>query len=194
VALHGIRQAPGISGSRVLVMGAGPIGLGAIYWCHRFGASRIDVVEGNPARADLALKMGASSVIAPDFEANPLAVMPDPGGADFVIECVGRPGLLAAAIAAVRPRGTVISLGFCVAPEQVLAAAAAMREVTLRFPMLYTLKDYQTTIDAFDAGHVDARLMITGRTRLDDLPAVFESLRKPGEQCKVLVDPWMDAA
>jgi threonine dehydrogenase-like Zn-dependent dehydrogenase len=194
VALHGVRQVPGISGAHVMVMGAGPIGLGAIYWAHRFGAARIDVIEGNPDRAEMARKLGATSVTAPDLSANPLAVMPDRSGPEFVFECVGRPGLFAAAVAAVRPKGTVVSLGFCVAPEQVLAAAAGMREVTVKFPMLYTLQDFQTTIDCFEAGHVEPRLMVTGRTGLDTLPTVFESLRQPGSQCKVMVDPWADAA
>ena len=36
---------------------------------------------------------------------------------DHVAECFGKPGLLAASIATVRPRGTIFSLGFCMAPE-----------------------------------------------------------------------------
>ena len=102
---------------------------------------------------------------------------------------MGRAGLLANAITRVRPRGTIVSLGFCVNPEQILASTAAQREVTLKFPKLYTLGDYQMTIDAFEAGHIEPRLMVTGLTSLDDLPTVFESLRKPGDQCKIMVAP-----
>lgn len=193
VALHGVRSVQGIAASKVTVLGAGPIGLGAVYWAHRFGASRIEVVEGNPVRARLALQMGATHVRNPDLERDPLAVMPDRDGPDFVFECVGRPGLLAAAISQVRPRGSVISLGFCVAPEQVLASAAAMREVRLVFPMLYTLDDYRVTLEAFEAGHVEPRLMLTGKTGLRDFPQVFEGLRKPGSDCKVMLDPSLDA-
>jgi (R,R)-butanediol dehydrogenase/meso-butanediol dehydrogenase/diacetyl reductase len=121
-------------------------------------------------------------------------MMPDREGPEFVFECVGRPGLLAAAISQVRPKGSVVSLGFCVAPEQVVAASANMREAKLVFPQLYTMDDYQTTLDTLDAGHIEPRLMVTGKTSLDDLPSVFESLRSPGGQCKVMVDPWKDAA
>jgi len=189
VALHGVRQTPGVSGAQAMVMGAGPIGLGVIYWLHRFGAARIDVVEGNPARAEMAMRLGATIVTAPDVTGDPLSSQPNGQGPEFVFECVGRAGLLANAIARVRPRGTIVSLGFCVNPEQILASAAAQREVTLKFPKLYTLGDYQMTIDAFEAGHVEPRLMVTGLTSLDDLPTVFESLRKPGGECKIMVAP-----
>lgn len=192
VALHGLRSVQGIAASKVMVLGAGPIGLGVVYWAHRFGASRIEVIEGNPDRARMAKQLGASHVRSPDLESNPLAVMPDRDGPDFVFECVGRPGLLAAAISLVRPRGSVVSLGFCVAPEQILAAAAAMREVRLVFPQLYSFDDYRVTLEAFEAGHVEPRLMMTGKTGLRDFPTVFEALRKPGADCKVMLDPSLD--
>jgi len=193
VALHGVRQVPGVSGAHAMVIGAGPIGLGVIYWLHRFGAIKIQVIEGNPARAEMARQLGAAVVTAPDLAADPLAVRPNRDGPEFVFECVGRPGLLASAVAQVRPKGAVVSLGFCVNPEQILASAAAQREVTLKFPKLYSLNDYQMTIDAFEAGYVEPRMMVTGLTSLDDLPVVFESLRKPGDQCKVMVAPWEQA-
>ena len=56
--------------------------------------------------------------------------------------------------------------------------------------MMYNLKDYQVVADVLDAGHVDPRIMITEIVGLDQLPATFEALRSPNEQCKVLVDPW----
>ena len=39
VALHGVTQANMSRGARVLVLGAGPIGLGTAFWARRFGAS-----------------------------------------------------------------------------------------------------------------------------------------------------------
>jgi (R,R)-butanediol dehydrogenase/meso-butanediol dehydrogenase/diacetyl reductase len=192
VALHGIRMTPGISGASVLVLGAGPIGLGAIFWAARYGAARIDVVEGNEARGDLARAMGAHSVRKPVASANPLPLGADRMKApEFVFECVGRPGLLTEAIARVRPRGTVVSLGFCMAPENLVAAAAAIKELTLKFPVLYSVRDYQMTLDAFESGALQPRAMITDTVGFDTLPQRFESLRKPSHQCKVMIDPWI---
>jgi (R,R)-butanediol dehydrogenase/meso-butanediol dehydrogenase/diacetyl reductase len=191
VALHGVRMAGDLSGTKVLVIGAGPIGLGAVYWARRFGASRIDVIEGNPARRTLAMELGATAATAP-ATAPPPGLAPGPAAdlPDVVIECVGKPGLLATAITKVRPRGIVLSLGFCMSPEQFVAAMAASREVTLKFPILYSLSDYQMTLDALNAGDVAPRAMVTDTVSLEALPTVFESLRAPSHQCKVMIDPW----
>lgn len=74
-----------------------------------------------------------------------------------------------------------------------MTAQAAMREVVLKFPILYSLRDYQIAIDSLAAGHVEPRAMITNVVSLDILPGVFERLRTPSHECKVMIDPWGDA-
>ncbi|KAA1176982.1 zinc-binding dehydrogenase [Rhizobium tropici] len=190
VALHGVRMAQGLPGSTVTVIGAGPIGLSAIYWARRFGASRIQVVEGNAARIEMAMAMGAHSSRPPaPSDGQDLGSVKEEG-AEFVFECVGKPGLLSAAVAMVRPRGTVVSLGFCMAPEPFVTAQAAMREVVLKFPILYSMRDYEIALDSLAAGHVEPRAMITNVVSLDRLPETFEQLRNPTHECKVMIDPW----
>jgi (R,R)-butanediol dehydrogenase/meso-butanediol dehydrogenase/diacetyl reductase len=190
VALHGARMVSDLSGSKVKVIGAGPIGLAATYWARRFGAACIEVVEGNPHRAEMALNMGADQALPPEPAEPGQSVTPATDPPDFVFECVGKPGLLSTAVSHVRPRGTVISLGFCMAPEQIVSALANMREVTIKFPILYTIDDYRLTLDTLDAGRVEPRAMVTDVVGFDALPEAFEALRKPRHQCKVMVDPW----
>ena len=191
VALHGARMAPDLRGARVTVIGAGPIGLAATYWARRFGALHVEVVESDPQRAQMAMTMGADDTRAPEPAADPAGPSPPKrDGSDYVFECVGKPGLLAASLSHVRPKGTVISLGFCMAPESFVSAFAGMREVTIKFPTLYTVDDYRTTLDALGSGALEPRAMITDVVGLDDLPERFESLRKPGRDCKVMIDPW----
>ncbi|TGF00901.1 alcohol dehydrogenase [Rhizobium sp. SEMIA 4088] len=168
-------------------------GLSVIYWARRFGASRIEVVEGNPARIEMAMAMGAEGSRPPAAQDGQQGGEGREARAEFVFECVGKPGLLSAAVSMVRPRGTVVSLGFCMAPESFVTAQAAMREVVLKFPILYSLRDYQIAIDSLAAGHVEPRAMITNVVSLDILPGVFERLRTPSHECKVMIDPWGDA-
>lgn len=194
VALHGVRMAPDLSGKRVTVIGAGPIGLAATYWACRYGAGRIDVIESNHARREMALAMGAHDSRAPAVAAEAIGIPTDIANlADVVFECVGKPGLLATAVSQIRPRGTLVSLGFCMAPEQITSAMACMREVTMKFPILYTLDDYRTTLDSLNAGALEPRLMVTDTIGFDTLPEAFERLRRPAHQCKVMIDPWTDA-
>ena len=79
------------------------------------------------------------------------------------------------------------------APESFVGAFAGMREVTIKFPTLYTVDDYRTTLDALGSGALEPRVMITDVVGLDALPERFESLRKPGRDCKVMIDPWKAA-
>jgi len=187
VALHGLRMAGDLSGATVTIIGCGPIGLATVFWAKRLGARLIRVVEGNQFRASMARDIGADEVFAPGA---PGEAAPNPDPSDCVVECVGKPGLLLAALEHVRPRGTLISLGFCMAPEQFLAAAAGAREITMKFPILYTLDDYRTVIAALDSGAVEPRAMVTGSVGCAAFPEAFESLRRPDQQCKVMFEPW----
>ena len=51
--------------ARVLVIGAGPIALGTIYWARRLGAGPIAVTASSTRRAPLAMKMGATTFLTP---------------------------------------------------------------------------------------------------------------------------------
>ena len=188
VALHGVRMFEGLKGATVTVIGCGPIGLATVFWARRLGAGLVQVVESNPHRAGMALGMGADYVFVPVSADMPDA--PRPVLADAVFECVGRPGLLLSSIGHVRPRGTLISLGFCMVPETFSVADANTKEVTIKFPVLYTLEEYRMVLAALDAGALEPRTMITRTVSLAEMPAAFEALRQPGTECKVLFDPW----
>ncbi len=65
VGLHGINISGMTPGARVLVIGAGPIGLAAIFWARRLGAGKIVATAGSMRRAELARIMGADAFVAP---------------------------------------------------------------------------------------------------------------------------------
>lgn len=187
VARHGVETAGSVSGASILVMGAGPIGLGAIYWARRAGARHIAVLEKQQSRAELACRMGADSASDPG---GAFAFGREPGVApDIVFECVGAPAMLDAAVASVRPKGRIQSLGFCLAAAPFQASAANLKEVTMLFPLGYSVADFEAAIDAFEEGDVAPREMITGRVGLDAFPDAFEELRQPGGHCKLMVTP-----
>jgi len=190
VALHGVAMAGIAAGDRVLVQGAGPIGLAALFWARTMGAGIVDMVEGAPARGDLALKMGAHGVRAPQPSGDPQFHPVDPADLyDVVIECVGRPGILGQSIAQLRPRGTIVSLGYCFMADTIVPALAGGREAKLLFPQLYTMREFRWALEVLERGAVEPREMLTQTVSLDELPAAFEGLRGNPDQCKVVVDP-----
>lgn len=176
--------------SRVLVLGAGPIGLTIIYWARRAGCRHIAVVARSRRNAELAHTMGADLFIeqGPELErrvADALGGLPD-----TVFECTGSPGLIAQAIACVRPRGSIIVSGMCFAPETFVPGHALLKQVRLQFSLAYTMRDFQRGIDAMDAGAVEPRIMLAETIPLAALPATLETLRHTHARGKIMVDPW----
>jgi 2-desacetyl-2-hydroxyethyl bacteriochlorophyllide A dehydrogenase len=184
VALHGMLRADIVAGCSVVVLGAGPIGLAAAFWARRLGAGRITVVECLPRRREIALAMGVDRALSPEEAARAN------GSSDIVVEAVGRPGMLAAAIDHVRMGGGIVSLGFCMTADPFTPALAACKEVSIRFPLAWTRRDFEVSVDVLARGAVEPRTMLTQSFGLDEFPQAFEALRQPSDQCKILLDPW----
>jgi (R,R)-butanediol dehydrogenase / meso-butanediol dehydrogenase / diacetyl reductase len=189
VALHGVALSRLKAGDRVLIMGAGPIGLAVAYWARRRGATRVAVSDLSPFQSKLAVQVGATAFVqsTSDVVAQVQAAL---GGApDVVFECVGRPGVLAEALEHVRPRGNIVILGLCTAADSFIPFRAVSKEVKFITSAFFNLREYQTALDALDGGHSPARLLITDTVPLTRLPVVFENLRQRTSQCKVMVSP-----
>jgi len=188
--LHGVSLAAPRPGAPVLVIGAGPIGLAAIFWARRLGAGRIVAAARSTRHEEMAMVMGADAFLPMD-EAFPARLQEALGGApELVLECAGAPGLISTSAELVRPRGTIMVLGLCFHAEAFVPATAALKEVTVRFAMGTLLSEFRVVADTLASGHVEPLAMVTDTVSLDELPASFEALRRPGSQCKVLVDPW----
>ncbi len=192
VGLQGVRKAALPIGARVLVTGAGPIGLATAFWAQRLGASRVAVMAASARRSGIAKAMGATHFIARKEVADPAAAVQKAlGGApDVVFEAVGLPGAVAQAIDTVKSLGTVVSLGFCSVPDTFVPVIALVKEVRLLFSMCYDKQDFQYTAEVMAAGDHRPRAMITDTVSLDALPGKFESLRGASPDCKVMVAPW----
>lgn len=187
IGLHGVRMADMPIGAKVLVLGAGAVGLAAIFWAKRLGASKVVAASRSPRRADMALAIGVDSFVATG-EGEVERVIDALGGSpDIVLECVGAVGLLNQSITHVKPFGKVLSLGFCTSPDPVIPGIAAFKQVTISFPLAYTPEEFAMVADLMLAGKLDPRVMVTSTITLPDLPETFERLRGPNDQTKVLV-------
>ena len=186
-----VRQAQLEIGDRVLILGAGPIGLAATIWARFFGARRVVVSERIEHRRELAVRLGATDTVDAGSGTEVAGQFTELTGAepDAVIEAVGRPGMLNAAIAAVRPQGTVVTGGVCMEPDSFDHLLAYSKEPVIRTARVYTKAENQFILEMMAAGRIDPAPMISHRIGLEDLPAAFEALRTPTDQCKVMVMP-----
>ena len=186
-----VRQASLEIGDRVLILGGGPIGLAITVWARFFGTRRVVVSERVEHRRQLAVRLGATDTIDAGADTDVAARFVELTGAepDAVIEAVGRPGMLNAAIAAVRPHGTVVTGGVCMEPDSFDHLLAYFKEPVVRTARVYTKADNEFILEMIATGRIDPTPMISHRIGLDALPETFEALRRPTDQCKVMVMP-----
>lgn len=189
VALHAVALSGVKAGDRVLIMGAGPIGLAVAYWARRHGATRVVVSDPTPFQSKLALQVGATAFVqtAGDVVARVHTSLGD--APDVVFECVGRPGVLAEALEHVRARGSIVILGLCTSPDSFVPFRAVSKEIRFITSAFFNLREYHAALDTLDGGCSAARLLITDTVPLTGLPVMFESLRNRTSQCKVMVCP-----
>lgn len=187
IGLHGVRMADLPIGAKVLVLGAGSVGLATIFWAKRLGAARVVATSRSMTREAMALAMGADAFVQTGVDEVESAVEALGGQPEIVFECAGAPGLLGRAINHVKQFGQVLSLGFCTAPDPVIPAIATFKQVRISFPLAYTPGEFRSVADMMLAGTVDPKVMITSTIGLNDLPVKFEALRGPNDHTKVHV-------
>lgn len=189
VALHGVAISGMTPGANVLVVGAGPIGLGVAYWARKLGAGRVVVTDLNAFQEERALEMGATAfVTVTDDSVNKVnAALGAPP--DIVFECVGRPGVIAQCVEHVRIRGTVVVLGLCTAPDTFIPFRAVSKEVRIQMSAFFDAPEFQRVVDILESGDVTAHALITDTVPLSGMSPVFEALRQRTTQCKVMVNP-----
>lgn len=186
VGLHAVRISGMQAGQRVLITGAGPIGLAVALWARFMGACDVVVSEPADSRRALATSMGATAVLGVSENLGEQFADLTGGTADIIFECVGAPGLIQQCIDIAPRRGTLVPVGVCEQPDTILPFPALLKELVIRFAIAYTRADYETVIAMLAQGRIDASAMITSTVSLDEMPAAFDALRSPSDQCKVL--------
>lgn len=190
VALHAVEKAELLPGARVLVIGAGPIGLCTALWARFFGARAVVVSEKAAGRRELAARFGATDAIDPAAGDVAASFAKSAGGPpDVVFECVGVRGLLQESMNLARDRGRVVVVGVCVTPDTIVPATAILKELDLRFVVAYLRRDFELTLALLDQGRISSESMVTDVVDLARFPAAFEALKRPTTQCKIILEP-----
>lgn len=182
VGLHCVRAAAVAPNDDVLVIGSGTVGLTTVAWARQRGAGRITVIDPVAERRLNAAVFGSTDAFADPAEAAPNEY-------DVAIECVGKPGLLDACVASVRPKGRIVVAGTCAEPDSFWSIAALLKEVTIRFAVYYSPAEFRTVIDAFTSGEISPELLVGQKVALEELNDAFAALTASSITGKILVQP-----
>lgn len=191
VGCRGVRLADPAKDARVLIIGPGPIGLSVLFWLRRRGVENIAMLASSGRRKTLAAKMGGERFVVEADGAKEEIYGILGGAPDVVFEAAGVPGVLARAVDLVRPQGLIVGLGFCMQPDPIIPAMNLMKDVTMRWSIIYTREDFAACAGALETDSALARAMVTETVGMEAAPAAFEEFRKgTGGGGKLLIDPW----
>lgn len=185
--VHAVRRSGIGPGSKVAVLGAGPIGLLVLAAARAAGATEIVVTDVLPGKLDRARKLGASAALdatAPDLLDAARAVLGD--AADVVFDCVANQPSMGQALELVDKGGTVVVVGVAAGPTTVGLHLVQDREITVLGSLMYTREDMSTAIDLLASGAVSSADLVTATFPLDEAAQAFAAAREP-EQIKVLI-------
>lgn len=170
-------------GDRVLVMGAGGIGVSIVQGAAIAGASRIIVSEPSESRREQALRFGATDVIDPTAADVVAQTMDLTGiGVDVAFDAVGSAALVESGLEAVRSGGTVVMVG-APPPDQVAAINVAITMFTEKrllgslLGSCWAPRDIPRLVGLWQAGRLDLDAMVTMRRPLSEINVALDDLR-----------------
>jgi 2-desacetyl-2-hydroxyethyl bacteriochlorophyllide A dehydrogenase len=182
-AVRGFDQVDVRLAGSYLVYGAGTMGLMLAQLAAHAGASRLDVVDLNPGRFDLARRLGADRVARSADE------LDQPRGWDVVIDATGAVPAIEDGLRRVRRGGTFLLFG--VASADATARFSPFRvyndEINIIGSMA-VLHTFERARDLLVRGVIDSEAMITHRFPLDAYADAIATFRQ-GAGLKVQVAP-----
>jgi threonine 3-dehydrogenase len=177
-----------VAAKTVLVMGCGPQGLFSIAVAKASGAERVIAVESSKYRAELAIRMGAQTVLTPDEDARKLVK----DGFDVVCEMSGAQPAITAAFKYVRSGGRITAFGIP-SKKVELDWANDLIFKGVRVHGIVGREIFETWYKAdrlLRSGAVDLKPVVTHTFPLKDYDAGFAAMTSADRNCgKVVLVP-----
>ena len=190
IALHAVRLAGVSADDRVLVTGAGPMGLLIVAVLRTLGVENITVSEPAPARRARARAVGAARALAPDE----LPAVPIGRTADITytvaFECSGRAAAVASALDQLDYAGTLVFVGTGSETPRINHNRMIVLELTAIGAYNYDAEGFGPALELLASGRMPVDLLIEPTdVGLDGLLPALERLGRGELPGKVLVRP-----
>ena len=191
IAFHAVRRTPLPLGASVAVVGAGMIGQLVIQAARLSGCGLLVAVDPDPARRELAKRLGADHALDPATEDVPARVrgLTEGRGVDCACEVVGAADPFRTAVAAARKGGVVTLVGNLAPRVELPLQAVVTRELSL-LGSCASSGEYPACLELIARGTLNVDALISAVAPLADGPAWFARLHQ-GEKglMKVILTP-----
>jgi threonine dehydrogenase-like Zn-dependent dehydrogenase len=185
VAVHALARGRLEPGERVVVFGAGPIGLATTLAAASAGA-RVTTLDPVPARRDLAKRLGAEHATWA-----PAQTVSDEAGGDgppLIVETSGEPEVLRHAIDLVSAAGRVVVVGMSSAAVPIRPGAFPEKEIDVVGSSCATAEDFRNAIKLVRANRASLAALFSHHFPLTRTAEAFEfAMNRPPDAIKVLV-------
>jgi len=184
VGIWACRKAGVTAGSRVLITGAGPIGLVSVQAALAFGATEVVVSDVNPARLALAKDLGATAAV--DARTDDLTGLEHPP--QVLLECSGHPGATAQALRALDRAGRAVLVGM--GGDELPLPLSVVQEHELQITGTFRYAGtWPTAIALVASGRIDLDRLVTGTYGLLRTEEALTAGRRDPQTVKVVIHP-----
>lgn len=187
VAVHDVRRSKLGAGDKVVVIGAGPIGVLIATVATAFGAEVV-VAEIDGTRRSAAEDMGL--VTLDPSTVDQVAWVNEwtgDAGADVVFEVSGAAAAVLGATGLAKVRGTVVVVAIHPTPRPVDLHRVFWRELTILGARVYERRDFERAVELVAEGAIPSQKLITRVVALAEVASAFEAL-EAGQAMKILVE------
>ena len=182
VIVHGTKKLPPTAGDRVLVYGAGTLGLLFLQMASLAGAHMTALNTSEP-RLEVARQFGADT-----FSSWERLEAESPCGFTAVYETTGHPAALSRIVKWCAPGARILLVGLSAQESSVPTAAITRKELLIQGTIVYR-NEFPEAIKLLQSGRIRTDLFITNRYPLEKLPEVLAGFRSPKRVKDVIVIP-----
>lgn len=200
VAVHVIRQAEVKPGHRVVIFGAGPVGLLCLAVARAFGATTLVTVDINAQRVKFAREYAATAEYTPRKEDSPEQsakrlveeCFEGGNGADVAIDATGAEACIRIGVHVLRRAGTYVQAGMGKPDVSWPMFAMMAKELNVKASFRYKHGDYDLAVELVSSGKLDVKSLITSKFSFKKAEQAFEDT-KAGKGIKILIEGPMDS-
>lgn len=189
VAVHAVSRSGLTGGERVVVFGAGPIGILTALVARQCGAEQILISEPSEERRLVAESLGFDTVPAGADPVQAILAATGGEGAHIVFDSAAHPSVAAALGGAVTVLGTVVLVGVYKKPAEVDLQSLTFAENTVVGVRVYTRADVEKAVELLESDALKLGRLPVEVFALEDIDQAFEKAMSASRVLKVLVSP-----